>query len=95
MSRWDKPVGRWVVFREYFSGDWCVLRWGRNGPGPVLFRSWEAAVAYANLRAGLDQLRRGMRDEMEHAWDTTNIDAYIAYLWAFRRINELLEGHRL
>lgn len=39
MSRWDKPVGRWVVFREYFSGDWCVLRWKSDGPGPVLFHT--------------------------------------------------------
>lgn len=44
MSRWDKPAGRWVVFREYFSGDWCVLCWKTDGPGPVLFRTWEAAV---------------------------------------------------
>ena len=95
MSRWDKPSGRWIVFREYFSGDWCVLRWGRNGPGPVLFRSWEAAVAYANLRAGLDMLRARLRGEAALAWDTGNGDGYIAYRWAHLRLKELLEGHRL
>ena len=95
MSRWDKPVGRWVVFREYFSGDWCVLRWKTDGPGPVLFRTWEAAVEYANLRAGLDQLRRGLREEIVQAWDTGNGDGYVAYRWAHVRLKELLEGHQL
>lgn len=93
MSRWDKPSGRWVVFREYFSGDWCVLRW--NGPEPMRFRSWEDALSYANLRAGLGMLRARLRGEVAHAWDTGNGDGYIAYRWAHLRLNELLEGHRL
>ncbi|MBC3178123.1 hypothetical protein [Corynebacterium lujinxingii] len=91
MGRWDKPRGRWFVFRELFSGDWCVVQWKRRVQ-PVFFREWSDAVRYANLRAGLDMLRDRLRGEMEHAWDTTNIDAYVAYLWAYRRVNKLLEG---
>lgn len=94
MSRWDKPVGRWFVFRELFSGDWYVLQWKVRSQ-PMHFRTWQAAVEYANLRAGLDQLRRGLRDEMVQAWDTGNGDGYIAYRWAHLRLKELLEGHRL
>ena len=52
-------------------------------------------MEYANLRAGLDQLRRGLREEMVQAWDTGNGDGYIAYRWAHLRLKELLEGHRL
>lgn len=90
MSRWEKPSGRWIVFRGKFSGDWCVLQW-KSRAQPVFFRKWSDAVRYANLRAGLDMLRARLRGEMEHAWDTTNIDAYVAYLWAYRRVNELLK----
>lgn len=93
MSRWDKPSGRWVVFREYFSGAWCVHRWG--DAEPVLFRTWQAAVEYANLRAGLDRLCRGLRDEMVQAWDTGNGDGYVAYRWAYVRLKQLLEGQQL
>lgn len=95
MSRWVKPSGRWIVFRTKFSGDWCVLQWGQHGSDPVKFRSWEAAVAYANLRAGLDMLRARIRGEMAHAWDTGNGDGYVAYRWADVCLKQLLEGQQL
>lgn len=91
MGRWDKPHGRWIVFRELYSGDWCVLQW-KHRVQPVYFREWSDAVRYANLRAGLDMLRARLCDAMEHTWDNDNFDAYFAYRWARRRVDVLLEG---
>lgn len=90
MGRWDKPHGRWVVFRELYSGDWCVVQWKRRGPA-AYFREWSDAVRYANLRARLDMLQARLRSEMEHAWDTSNGDGYVAYRRSYLRVKELLD----